>query len=121
MRVAPHPRVLSRPWPTAGACAFIEALLASPGIAIPAETDRHATVLREIVADVADVTGNVVGVLHIDATKTFADARERVRSSVGIGSCRSANVPFRQITKVWSERRVETFADARERVPTVDG
>lgn len=67
MRVVTHPWVLSRPWPANGACAFIEALLASPGIAILAETDRHATVIREIITEVPDVVGNLLGNLHIAA------------------------------------------------------
>jgi uncharacterized protein len=58
---------ISRPWPANGARAFIEALLASPGIAILAETDRHATVLREIITEVPDVVGNVLSDLHIAA------------------------------------------------------
>jgi hypothetical protein len=46
------------------------------------------------------------------------DALPRVRSSVGTGSCRSANVLLRLITAVYLERHDETAMDGREPIPT---
>jgi hypothetical protein len=46
------------------------------------------------------------------------DALPRVRSLVGTGSRRSANVLLRLITAVYLERHDETFTDGQEPIPT---
>lgn len=43
----------------------VEALLASPGLDVLAETDRHAAVAREVVREVPDIAGNFVHDAHI--------------------------------------------------------
>lgn len=59
LRVVTHPRVLRHPWDTSSATAFIEALLATPSLAVLLPTERHHDVLREVVRDVPLLTGNL--------------------------------------------------------------
>ena len=58
LRVVTHPRVLRRPWTGTAAHAFLEAVTASPGLAMLVPTDRHADVLREIIQEVPGLAGN---------------------------------------------------------------
>jgi len=65
LRVVTHPRVLPAPWSTSEAWAFVEALLASPGLIVLTETVRHAAVVREVVEQVPALTGNLLHDAHI--------------------------------------------------------
>jgi toxin-antitoxin system PIN domain toxin len=47
LRVTTHPRVMRRPWNVTAAWEFVAALLASPGLAVLAATERHANVAAE--------------------------------------------------------------------------
>ena len=59
LRVVTHPRVLRNPWMARDAHGFIEALIASPGLEILVQTDRHRDVLREVMRDVPGIAGNL--------------------------------------------------------------
>ena len=59
LRVVTHPRVLRSPWTAREAHLFVEALVASPGLEILVQTDRHRDVLREVVRDVPGIAGNL--------------------------------------------------------------
>jgi len=59
LRVITHRRVLRSPWSAPAAWGFIEALLASPGLAVLLPTDRHQAVARETLALVPHVDGNL--------------------------------------------------------------
>lgn len=67
MRIITHPRVLARPWQLSNAWAFVEALLACPSFCILGETDRHASVLSEIIKELPDSAGNIISDLHVAA------------------------------------------------------
>ncbi len=67
LRVTTHPRVLRRPWPPREAWAFLHALLASPSLSLLIETDRHASVLRELIERVPRLSGNLVHDAHTAA------------------------------------------------------
>lgn len=60
LRVSTHPRILPRPWSTPTAFAFITALLASPGLGILVETQRHADVAAEVFSELPDLAGNLL-------------------------------------------------------------
>lgn len=59
LRVVTHPRVLRRPWSAASASAFLEAVLASPGLSVLVPTERHRAILRNLVRDVPALAGNL--------------------------------------------------------------
>lgn len=59
LRVITHTRVLRQPWEAAEAMAFVEALLASPPAKVLAATARHASIMKEIVAEVPHLSGNL--------------------------------------------------------------
>lgn len=60
MRVTTHPRVMRRPWPTAEAWGFVEAVLSAPGLDVLAPTDRHLQVAEEVLREVPHLGGNLV-------------------------------------------------------------
>jgi uncharacterized protein len=64
LRVTTHPAVFRRPWPIGDAFAFVEILLASPGLQILAPTDRHAEVARECIDALPDLRGNILHDAH---------------------------------------------------------
>jgi toxin-antitoxin system PIN domain toxin len=64
LRVATHRRVLRRPWEPGLAMSFIEALLASPGLTVLVETDRHADVARTVLDEVPAASGNLIHEAH---------------------------------------------------------
>lgn len=64
LRVATHPRVMRRPWRTPAAWAFVEALLASPGLALLVPTSRHAEVAAQVIAELPELHGNVLHDMH---------------------------------------------------------
>lgn len=59
VRVITHPRVLTTPWSGPEAWAFIQALLAAPGLEVLVETDRHAELVEALLEDMPHVTGNL--------------------------------------------------------------
>lgn len=59
LRVVTHPRVLRRPWTGPAAQEFLEAVTASPGLAMLVQTDRHGEVLRDIIQEVPGLAGNL--------------------------------------------------------------
>jgi toxin-antitoxin system PIN domain toxin len=60
LRVVTHPRVLRHPWTMDNGIRFLSALHSSPGIDILVQTDLHARVLADVVAEVPGLTGNIV-------------------------------------------------------------
>ena len=64
LRVISHPRVLRRPWPVPEAWSFLEAVLASPGLAVLTETERHADVARQTILDLPHLAGNLLHDAH---------------------------------------------------------
>ena len=65
LRVTTHPRVFRRPWPIGDAWGFVAALLASPGLAVLAPTERHAEVAAAVIAEVPTLRGNLVHDAHL--------------------------------------------------------
>ena len=53
-----------RPWSLAEARQFLGALAGSPGFTILTPTDRHASVLAEVVAEVPGLAGNLLHDTH---------------------------------------------------------
>ena len=64
LRVTTHARVFRRPWTAAAAWDFVDALFASPGLQVLTETDRHAAVCAEFVAQHPFIAGNLVHDAH---------------------------------------------------------
>jgi hypothetical protein len=64
LRVTTHARVMRRPWNAAAAWNFIAVLLASPGLGILVETERHAAVARELIGEMPELAGNLVHDAH---------------------------------------------------------
>lgn len=60
LRVSTHPRVFRRPWTLREGYAFLQALLASPGLALLNPTGRHSKLLHEATAELPDLAGNIV-------------------------------------------------------------
>jgi toxin-antitoxin system PIN domain toxin len=64
LRILTHPRVLRNPWTARQAWAFVDALLASPGLSVLVETDRHAAIANEVLREVPHLTGNLLYDAH---------------------------------------------------------
>ena len=64
LRVVTHPRVFRRPWGTAQAWEFVEALLASPAVQILVHTARHPAVVAQTLAEVPGLRGNLLHDAH---------------------------------------------------------
>jgi toxin-antitoxin system PIN domain toxin len=64
MRVATHPRVFTKPWTTASAWRFLEALHAAPGFTVLTATERHRDVLAQTLAELPECRGNMIHDLH---------------------------------------------------------
>ena len=60
LSVMTNPRVFDRPWSAAEAWEFIEALLASPGLAVLVPSDRHATVVSEVLASLPHLSASLM-------------------------------------------------------------
>lgn len=67
LRIVTHPRVLRRPFDTADALSFLDAVFASPSVSILTETARHLEVLTEISDEVALLAGNLYHDAHTAA------------------------------------------------------
>lgn len=64
LRVTTHPRVMRKPWSVRTAWQFVTALLASPGLDILIPTDSHAEVAGEVLAELPQLTGNLMHDAH---------------------------------------------------------
>jgi uncharacterized protein len=65
LRVVTHHRVLRRPWTTAGAWTFVEAVLAAPSCGVLTATDDHAATLRAVLTERGPaLAGNVLHDTH---------------------------------------------------------
>ena len=64
LRVTTHPRVLRTPWSARKAWSFVDAVLASSGLAILVETDRHAAVADQVLHELPHLTGNLLHDAH---------------------------------------------------------
>ena len=60
LRVVTHVRVLRHPWTMDQGVRFLLALHESPGLGVLVQTDRHARVLADVVAEVPGLSGNIV-------------------------------------------------------------
>lgn len=67
LRVTTHPRVFRRPWSSPQAWSFIESVLAAPSLALLTESDRHASVLADLIQHVPELTGNLIHDAHTAA------------------------------------------------------
>jgi toxin-antitoxin system PIN domain toxin len=65
IRVVTHPRRSRHPRSLAQAWAFVEELLASPGLRVLVETERHAEVAQRVFEDSPGLTGNLAHDAHI--------------------------------------------------------
>jgi len=86
LRVSTHPRVFPEPLALAAAREWIDALLTAPGAGVLVETDRHATVLREVAASQPRIAGNLLHDLHIAV----------LMKEHGIEEIRTADADFHQ-------------------------
>lgn len=59
LRVVTHPRVLRSPWNASEATAFLDAIVAAPGLSMLVPSERHHDVLRDVVGAVPALTGNL--------------------------------------------------------------
>jgi len=66
MRVMTH-RARPRPLTADQALSAVESLLASPGLSVLTATERHASVLRELVDSVPSASGNLLHDAHVVA------------------------------------------------------
>ena len=64
LRVVTHPRILQRPWSAGEAWSFISTLLSSPGFAVLIETERHAQIAAQLVAEMPSLAGNILHDAH---------------------------------------------------------
>lgn len=64
IRVTTHPRVMRRPWDVKAAWEFLTALLASPGLAVLVETQRHAEIAASVFAELPHIAGNLLHDAH---------------------------------------------------------
>lgn len=60
LRVVTHARVLRQPWTVAEAWQFLTAVRAAPGLSMLVATQRHAGVLKEVIAELPDLAGNLL-------------------------------------------------------------
>ena len=67
LRVTTHPRVFRRPWSPSQSWSFIESVLAAPSLALLTESDRHVSVLANLIERVPELTGNLVHDAHTAA------------------------------------------------------
>lgn len=66
VRVTTNPRVMSAPLTVGAALDDVDGWLARPNVVVVEPTDRHAAVLRELLAPI-DVGGNLVSDAHLAA------------------------------------------------------
>lgn len=64
LRVTTHPRVMRHPWGVTEAWAFVSALLASPGLSVLVQSERHADVAAEVFNELPHLAGNMLHDTH---------------------------------------------------------
>jgi toxin-antitoxin system PIN domain toxin len=64
LRVVTHPRVFRRPWSAAQGWSFLAALIASPSAGVLVQTERHAAVAAQVVAELPHLAGNQMHDAH---------------------------------------------------------
>lgn len=64
LRVVTHPRVLASPLDARDAWRFVEALLASPSLGLLTPSERHASVVSEVLRSVPAPRGNLMHDVH---------------------------------------------------------
>ena len=64
LRVTTHSRVMRRPWTAAAAWQFVTALLASPGLGVLVQTQRHAEVAGNVMSELPHLAGNLLHDAH---------------------------------------------------------
>lgn len=64
LRVVTHPKVLKAPWTAVQAWRFIEVLLASPGLEVLVESERHEAVAGQAFCDLPHTAGNLMHDAH---------------------------------------------------------
>ncbi|MBS3819777.1 PIN domain-containing protein [bacterium] len=60
LRVITHPRVFRSPWSINQAWGFVEAVLASPSLALLAPTEKHRDVAAEVLKSLPSLRGNLL-------------------------------------------------------------
>jgi toxin-antitoxin system PIN domain toxin len=65
VRVTTHPRTMIRPWSAQRAWEYVEAMLASPGLSLLGETDRHQEVASKVIAETPGIVGRAIHDAHI--------------------------------------------------------
>ena len=65
VRLVTHPRKMRSPVSMAEAWRLVDALLASPGLRVLVETERHADVARAVIDETPGLTGNLAHDAHI--------------------------------------------------------
>ena len=58
LRVTTHPGIFPSPLSAAQAWSFLDALLASPGVGVLEPTERHRTVVAEVLQELPHLAGN---------------------------------------------------------------
>src|SRR6266550_4172085 len=64
LRVTTHPRVMRRPWTIGAAWQFVTALLASPGLSVLVQTQRHAEIAEDVISELPHIAGNLIHDTH---------------------------------------------------------
>jgi toxin-antitoxin system PIN domain toxin len=64
LRITTHPRVMHAPWSATKAWAFVEEVVASPGLEVLVETDRHPRIAREVLDGLPALSGNLLHDAH---------------------------------------------------------
>jgi toxin-antitoxin system PIN domain toxin len=64
LRVTTHPAIFRRPFSSRDAWSFLDSVLASPGLGMLTETERHLHVTREVFAELPGLAGNIVFDVH---------------------------------------------------------
>jgi toxin-antitoxin system PIN domain toxin len=64
LRISTHERVFRQPWSVSLAWNFVEALLASPGLRLLVQTQRHSQIAAQVFAELPELRGNVLHDVH---------------------------------------------------------
>ena len=64
LRVVTHRRIFYHPWNITDAWNFVQALMASPSLQVMTETDRHAEIAQEVIAELPHARGNLVHAMN---------------------------------------------------------
>jgi uncharacterized protein len=67
LRICTHPHVFREPWPLTDGWRFLETILVTPSVGVLLPTERHAEVLRELIAATPHLRGNILHDAHTAA------------------------------------------------------